>query len=1029
MKKVRDRNAERSLCIFCDEFCRLLFFSWGRVFIKSKSSRFSLASLLCLAYTSAVELNELFSRQQYSEALKILDEQVNENPRDVIALCNRAICFDNLSMLRRCLKDLDTALALDPRCLRAYHLKGLVLRGKARESEAVAVWRAALEVNGDFIVRRQIEACLLHSAHGTRSPEQLPLEEVATGRPQIRVEVPVAATEHAEHTASDANTAQANASAAGAASAALQSAAASASAAAAAEAASVGLTVPTSSVSVIGTPVRGSAAAAAPVSVSSEAGLVVKSKGGVILPHIPNNVSFTHDPKFNPIIQEMAQEFAGRTLTTDEAIRAAAERGIVHYGTQNVEVDQRIAVGYLFVNTGNYPAAISFFTQMLKDNPAILAAYLGRGSAYALSGDFDSGIRDFTSAIQRDPKCADAWKRRGQTRAAKGCDSEAITDFNMSIKLNANDPDALHGRGLSYFKLKNSRRAAADFRAATQLDPKNKSAFNHLGLCLTALGATREGLVAHLRACEVDNLFKEAWANIGQAYRELGDGVNALKYLQRPLDLDPNYTQCLYMRALVRMQIGDHLAALADCSRALEIDISHKDARHTRGVVQQALGLFRDAVSDYNIIINSVPYHHSYYQREIAIYTQNHLDVPINSFNLDRDLDPLFKEYYCKRLPQSSLTSALAAAQRKMNRVTLNKKIRDVESNPRVLDEALVSLIEMSKPYGKSIQYRAAGFLENRRQHRMAGLAIFDAAYQLRQVWAGNKSVNDARASVDSAPHEFGWRDLFDIVARWRQFSEPNDPVWWVDQLSKEAFAEGFGSHTPMVTGQTEVVRYFCFSRRSVAIMKELMKEQYPHIDQDAIRGAETCQELWELVKHDFFVVTPCKSLAVPGRLLEGTRLTVQTAPPEGWEFSIRTPGTPDRWKQFDQELKHAFDELCKAATKPERDIDECTTWCLTLVYYWYVFMPLTRGSAACGIIMINAILLALGYRIGRPIPNGLQPDWEAILRPSPEEYVAMLRDWIFPYREAVDTPLPATPQIFTSLRRMLEALNFDGAQ
>jgi hypothetical protein len=44
---------------------------------------------------------------------------------------------------------------------------------------------------------------------------------------------------------------------------------------------------------------------------------------------------------------------------------------------------------------------------------------------------------------------------------------------------------------------------------------------------------------------------------------------------------------------------------------------------------------------------------------------------------------------------------------------------------------------------------------------------------------------------------------LFQV--RWRQMSEPNDPVWWVDMLPKDAFEEGFGLQTPMVSGHLKV--------------------------------------------------------------------------------------------------------------------------------------------------------------------------------------------------------------------------------
>jgi hypothetical protein len=34
--------------------------------------------------------------------------------------------------------------------------------------------------------------------------------------------------------------------------------------------------------------------------------------------------------------------------------------------------------------------------------------------------------------------------------------------------------------------------------------------------------------------------------------------------------------------------------------------------------------------------------------------------------------------------------------------------------------------------------------------------------------------------------HPLCWRDIFDIAVRWRQISEPNDAVWWIDRLLPE---------------------------------------------------------------------------------------------------------------------------------------------------------------------------------------------------------------------------------------------------
>lgn len=50
-----------------------------------------------------------------------------------------------------------------------------------------------------------------------------------------------------------------------------------------------------------------------------------------------------------------------------------------------------------------------------------------------------------------------------------------------------------------------------------------------------------------------------------------------------------------------------------------------------------------------------------------------------------------------------------------------------------------------------------------------------------------------------------GWRQVFELVVRWRQVSEPNDQVVWVDKLTRKEFEAGFGSHTPMLSGPTKV--------------------------------------------------------------------------------------------------------------------------------------------------------------------------------------------------------------------------------
>jgi tetratricopeptide (TPR) repeat protein len=76
-------------------------------------------------------------------------------------------------------------------------------------------------------------------------------------------------------------------------------------------------------------------------------------------------------------------------LNTETASAMVAAKGLVQHGVGQKEIDEKISLGYLSVNTGNFTKAIEIFNNLLSKNSNIVAAYLGRGTAYALAGDLD----------------------------------------------------------------------------------------------------------------------------------------------------------------------------------------------------------------------------------------------------------------------------------------------------------------------------------------------------------------------------------------------------------------------------------------------------------------------------------------------------------------------------------------------------------------------------------------------------------------------------------------------------------------
>lgn len=167
--------------------------------------------------------------------------------------------------------------------------------------------------------------------------------------------------------------------------------------------------------------------------------------------------------------------------------------------------------------------------------------------------------------------------------------------------------------------------------------------------------------------------------------------------------------------------------------------------------------------------------------------------------------------------------------------------------------------------------------------------------------------------------------------------------------------------------------------------------------DREIVANATFLDALHGVMQRDFFVITPCQSMVQPDRIMEGTRLTIVASYPNGFEFSIRTAGLPDRWALFDEELAACIQRLEEQfAAEPSDDkLQRYLELALQLFFYWVNFAPLSRGSAACGYILMMSFLNAVGLTLDEPIPENIQYDWEAILRSHPSDFVEFARPWL----------------------------------
>ncbi len=701
------------------------------------------------------------------------------------------------------------------------------------------------------------------------------------------------------------------------------------------------------------------------------------------------------------IIIQMHNLLIGSGKLINPTVLTMVRNNLAHASGDEL-VDDLIAYAYLQVNVGQLDSATEIFIRLLQYNTKLPASYIGLGSIYAMKSEYEKAIDEFSKAITADSTLSDAWKRRGQTYAANGNITKGLYDLTKALEL-GNDPDIYYQRGLVYHQFKHYRKALQDFRAAEANGISTASLYNYIGMCEGQLGNIQNSLDAHKKSFEIEPNFKEALLNYGQMYKEIGRYDEANQSFLNVLKIDPTYLPGYSYRALLMYGVGNVKDAYALVLKCIQInpDIS---SLSLAAVCCQSLGNYKLAVTYYNQILALEPTNYAWFQREIVYFLWSKLDVPLISFNIDKDLDPLIKEGWSKRLSHKYGVSSYAS-------LVMPDDKNDSGSSSQLYDE----LKEICAPFGALIQLNCQGFLPNKRQYKMFSVAIVQMIQNLQhhirllKTTSIGLKIPTAMTSVASSEinHIFQWTDFFDIIVKWRQISEPNDAVWWINALSSTSFREGFGLQTPIINGQLKAIRYYSYFDKAFSLSKRLLRDGYydcrgsfyrltsgqlqllPHV--------ASIDELYNLIGGDFYVIVPCKSIYRAPMEWEGTRLTLLLTEPDGFEYTIRTPSTPSRWQLCSDELDIAFNKLIQTCLQHEADAgpDEICHIALEIFYLWVTFAPLSRGTAVCGYAALAAILGSCGYIVSSSLPPKIQLDWEAIFAVDCAEFIATTKSYI----------------------------------
>ncbi|XP_069786939.1 tetratricopeptide repeat protein 13 isoform X5 [Narcine bancroftii] len=708
------------------------------------------------------------------------------------------------------------------------------------------------------------------------------------------------------------------------------------------------------------------------------------------------------------------------SLDTEKILNQAkvlAEQKRFPFSTFDTNTNEELAFGYALIGNGLYDEAIKHFSALLQGNPELVSAIYGRGIAYGKKGlqdirNAELALLELNRVIALEPNAPEVFEQRAEILSPLGRLSEALNDLSRAIQLRPSARLYRH-RGTLYFISEDYAEAHDDFQLSLEMKKYQPIAVLYKGLTFYHRGMLKEAIDAFKDALELKTDFTDAYRSLGQAYRELGDFEAAMESFQKALMLNQNHIQSLQLRGMMLYHHGSLQEALKDFKGCLQLEPYNEVCQYMRGLGHVAMGQFYEGIkAQTKVMLNdplpgqkaSSEYLKVKYLREYSRYLHAHLDLPVTEYNIDVDLPGNFKDHWAKNLP--------FLIEDYEEQPGLQPHIKDVLPQKfESYSEEVQGLICTADHLGSLMQYATPGFLPNERIHRAMGLATLEIMQVVQRTWANSK------IRVGGKTRLMQWKDMFDIAVKWRR-------------------------------GQIINMRYLAYFEKILNFIKDRILVYHGANNpkglsevRDALEKVKKVEDLLPIMKQfnsktrdGFTVNTKVPSLKYQGKEYDGFTITITGDRVGNMIFSVETQTTEERTQQYHNEIEALYKDLSSKgkALLLSTELGEADAVCnlvLSLVYYFYNLMPLSRGSSVVAYSVIMGALMASGKEITGKIPKGKLVDFEAMTTPSPEAFSKIGKSWMnLKSLPTSYSSLPAVLDTFPTKRTMIEALNTDSS-
>ncbi|KAJ8787340.1 hypothetical protein J1605_005745 [Eschrichtius robustus] len=238
------------------------------------------------------------------------------------------------------------------------------------------------------------------------------------------------------------------------------------------------------------------------------------------------------------------------------------------------------------------------------------------------------------------------------------------------------------------------------------------------------------------------------------------------------------------------------------------------------------------------------------------------------------------------------------------------------------------------------------------------GLAALEVMQAVQRTWTSSKVRMNGKTRL------MQWRDMFDIAVKWRRIADPDQPVLWLDQMPARSLSRGFNNHVNLIRGQVINMRYLEYFEKILHFIKDRILVYHGANNpkgllevREALEKVHKVEDLLPIMKQfntktkdGFTVNTKVPSLKDQGKEYDGFTITITGDKVGNILFSVETQTTEERTQLYHAEIDALYKDLTAKGkvlilSSEFGETDAVGNLILSLVYYFYNLMPLSRGS------------------------------------------------------------------------------------